>query len=535
MRRHFVSLVALLGLFGVFAYLALVLKEQGIFYFHDAGQDVESYLSAFREAHQPLMEINLADLYGRGGQIEVLDPQFDVKRLPLNLPKEMCASGDAMAASLNRGAIANCSRDGGEPGIAIPEAKQIAIERYLNAGDPLNDEWMTSPPLVSASGESYAYILTQTGRVPFNQSSWVAAHLSLFKTSELKEVMAKYRIQYPQYAAIAEFQPDELKDLIKGLPLVLTKNYLMIKNQSRLGFSPLSYWVYDVRELQSALRNDSHDLVAYTTGSYCLQRIGNSCWTYNSKTALAYVYRYAVAILILLALGCLLYLGFYLRSVREKNREQQRQRLSLQVLSHEFRTPVSSMLLLLEQLTQNPNRFEVSDQDLMIRVSSEVYRLQRIVEMSKNYLRAGSHLARFNLARIPSINAWITEFATELDPRIHCQLLKEDQAIEADIFWLKFILENLVQNAFAHGNEPVSIKLAQSRGRIYITVEDQGVCEFNSLQEMSEPFVKSSRSKGMGLGLNITKLIVDESGGKLDFAKYPTSFTLSWNQESPRQ
>lgn len=200
---------------------------------------------------------------------------------------------------------------------------------------------------------------------------------------------------------------------------------------------------------------------------------------------------------------------------------------ALQVLSHEFRTPVSAMLLLIDQLTQSQDRLSIADQDLLIRLSTEVFRLQRIIEVSKTYLQAEGRRIQLNCTEIASINAWISDYISESTLRIQCEFLKEDRKIVTDPFWLKFVLSTLIQNAFAHGKEPVFIRLKHQKEKLFIAVEDQGECEFGSLNQMSDAFVKSSRSRGMGLGLNIAKFIVDELGSEIQFSKRPTSFAIS--------
>ena len=262
-----------------------------------------------------------------------------------------------------------------------------------------------------------------------------------------------------------------------------------------------------------------------------MQKMGNGCWAYNSRHTMAYLYRYSLAILVLFGLVVLTFLGFYFKRLYEKNKAQQKHRLALQVLSHEFRTPVSALLLMLEKLTSNSSRFSLADQDLITRSSTEIFRLQRIIEVSKTYLQTESHRVHFKYVEIPSINNWICDFAHETNRNVQFQLLPLDQSVETDPFWLKFILSNLVENAFNHGQPPIYIRLARNNNQIKITVEDQGECEFTSLQEMTGAFAKSQRSQGMGLGLNITKFILDDWGTKILFSKSPTAFTLLLNEK----
>lgn len=99
-----------------------------------------------------------------------------------------------------------------------------------------------------------------------------------------------------------------------------------------------------------------------------------------------------------------------------------------------------------------------------------------------------------------------------------------------DPFWLKFVLSNLIQNAFSHGKPPVCLRLKSENRKVKITVTDQGHCEFNSLIEMTDAFIKRSRSKGMGLGLNIVKSVLDDCGVEFQFSKSPTSFSLLFSE-----
>jgi len=542
MRYHLGLFGILLVVLGLFSCLALMFDERHLFYFHNSNsnKDVGRFLSSFQKTHRPIVEINFTALYGGGGQFQVLHHLLDMTRIRLNEQAPFCGGIDLdlqpsrIGAQTYRTSQWTDPTRGGQPPVASfgdafsseHRSKREVLERFLSDVEKLPENFLTTPPFVDSSGYSYAYFLSQKGTEPFNQKQWIEQHLSFFKVSELGDILQKYQIRTPEYLTISRLVDREMEEVIKGASLILTRDYLLIKNQSRLGFSPLSYWVYERQKLYSELKNGKYDLVPYVADALCLQRIGNACWTYNSTYALGYLYRYSLVFIYFYGIVFFIFSCIYIKYVYEKNREQKRHRLALQVLSHEFRTPVSSMLLLIDRLTKEQVRFGSPDHDSMTRLSEEVFRLQRIIEVSKTYLQAESRRIQFKSVEIPSINNWISDFIGEFDSQIICELLCVDQKIEADPFWLKFVLSTLVQNAFAHGKEPVCIRLKGGEDGLKIVVEDQGDCEFNSLKQMSEAFVKSSRSKGMGLGLNIAKFIVNEWGSEIRFSKSPTSFTL---------
>jgi len=529
MKYHIAFLTGLIAVLGLFSYFVFSFNESGLFYFHRDKVDLTQVLRAFQQNTSPQLEINFSALYGRPGQMQVLHPILDVRQLKIEKVHVLCNKDTAQTFKVS-GRESSCQSTTAEINeedeSAIGTRKTAALRRFLSGKADLPENFLSTSPFVDQEGYSYAYWLVKTAASPYNEKSWVERHLSYFKISELRELLATYNISDPTYNFTAELKDSEIEMAVRGEPLILTAKYLMLRDQSSYGFSPLSYWVYDLAVFEGALKNGDYELEPLTANTFCLQRVGNACWTYSSKYALAYLYRYSVAILVMLGLVFLVFLAFYMKRLYDKNKEQQKHRLSLQVLSHEFRTPVSSMLLMIDQLTKDGRNLDLSDQELLIRISAEIFRLQRIVEVSKTYLQAEGGRIHFRPVAISSINTWIADFITESNLNIQCEPLQVDRGFTADPFWLKFILSSLVQNAFMHGAEPVSIRLESVKDVLKITVQDHGRCEYKSLNRMTEAFVKSQRSKGMGLGLNIVKYIVEDWGGEIRFSNAPTSFTL---------
>lgn len=500
-----------------------------IFLFH-ADQDVADFIESFRQHRQPIVEINFSGLYGGSGKFQVLHPLLEMERLRYEKPARACGGLEVEDDPVPMRNLFFDNNPLAEKASTVPSTKRQAIKRLAIKLEPLPEDFITTPPYVDPQGWSYAYLLIHYDLKPYNEKAWVERHLTFFKLSELKEVLQRFEIENPVFSALSRLNENEIEEVVRGSPLVLSKDYLLVRNQSRLGFSPLSYWVYDIRDLEAELKGGRYDLVPAAADAICLQRIGNACWTYSSQHALSYLYRYSLTIVVLGGLLVAVVLAWWLWRWSVKRSEHERSRLALQVLSHEFRTPVSSMLLLLEQLAQSRGGIRQEDQDLITRLSAETYRLQRIIEVSKNYLQAEGRRIRLREIEIPSLNQWTSDFCQEWREKgyeIDCQPLASDQSIKTDPFWLQFVLSNLVQNAFAHGQAPVVMRVSQARGAVRVTVEDQGECDFATLGAMTDPFVKSARSQGMGLGLNITQTILEELGGRLEFSRRPTAFTLN--------
>ena len=524
MKYHIGFLGILATVLAGLAYGALNLSERHVFLFHE-NETLEAHLAEFRKHQSPRMELNFSELYG-GGQFQILHPLLDARKARIKEPPPSCMPSDGQVTSprLLPAQIPGLDDEGL---VREQKQKEIVLASFAAGIMKLPADFLTTPPFVDHNGRSFALKLVLHGIEPYNDVNWVVQHLSFFKVSELERILEKYRIRHPQFALLSRFASGELEETIRGASVVLTSDHLLLKNESRLGFSPLSYWVYDRKDLATFLKAGSYELETFEAGAVCLEKVGNACWTYSSRHTLGFLYRSSQVVLIFLGLVFAGLLLFYLKYLYEKSREQKKHRLSLQVLSHEFRTPVSSLILLLESLRKDQDRFSIADQDLLTRASSEVFRLQRIIEVSQTYLQAEGRRIPFQEVEIASLNAWIGDFVSETGLLIESIPLACDRGITADPFWLKFVVSTLVQNAFAHGQAPVRIRLSARGDRVQITVEDEGECEFDSLKQMSDAFVKSPRSKGMGLGLNIARFIVSEWGSEIQFSKRPTAFTLS--------
>lgn len=498
----------------VFVFWAQNASQTGLLYSNESSRsEIQSAMTQFRARYEPIAEINFSEIYGNGGQFQILHPLLSFKKSHVSSCKN-CSEKQLEAEEKIETSI-------------LESEKRRQLEAFLSGSSPLPNDFFLKPPFADQQGSSYAYLISMYPGLIGDQKKWLEQHLSYFKISELKEVLEKFKINDPKFLILSRFNEREIELVIRGEEVMLTSNYILFKDQDRLGFSPLSYSVYSVNEFNQFVKSGKFEVSTETDRSACMAKVGNSCWTYNSRQTQAYFYRYSFVILMLVGLFILSVFGFYIKSLYEKNKAQIKHRLSLQVLSHEFRTPVSAMLLMMEQLAQKQNNFDTESQDLIVRISTEIYRMQRIIEVSKTYLQTESHQIRFNHAEIRSINQWSLDFSSDFGKDISCEVLSEDSPLVVDQFWFKFILTNLVQNAFVHGKPPVKMKLQKSKNRLIILIQDQGHNEFNSIEDMTQAFVKSSRSKGMGLGLNMILFILDQWGARLSFSKDPTTFTVS--------
>ncbi|MDD5145475.1 MAG: HAMP domain-containing sensor histidine kinase [Candidatus Pacebacteria bacterium] len=109
--------------------------------------------------------------------------------------------------------------------------------------------------------------------------------------------------------------------------------------------------------------------------------------------------------------------------------------------------------------------------------------------------------------------------------------------ILADSFQIKLAIENLLDNAirYVKTNGEVSIKLEKQGKNIYLEIKDNGVgIPKDDQKYIFQRFFRSEnalrhQTQGTGLGLYITKAIIEKSGGKISFKSIEnkgTTFSL---------
>ena len=206
------------------------------------------------------------------------------------------------------------------------------------------------------------------------------------------------------------------------------------------------------------------------------------------------------------------------------------QRRLLHDVSHELRSPLARLQAAADLMRQQPERAA----DFIERIQRDTGRIDTLV---------GELLA---LARL---DAGITgSLAEELDLHGMLELIADDAGFEAkakgcaveldlpgpifakgsyDLIYRA--LENVVRNAVRHspadGRIVIAARPEEKEGRVCISVADQGAgVPEADLEAIFEPFFRSGSAdafSGYGLGLAITKRIVDAHGGRIFAANRP--------------
>lgn len=402
----------------------------------------------------------------------------------------------------------------------------------------LPSNFFAEPDFIHPSGNSYAFLAYLTKRAPFITQEWIRSNLSVFKISELEKLTETIGPIGGVFGILATLTDAELASLAIGKNFTLTKNYCFTKIGGSFISTSLRYAIYLRDDFENYLRETPFTITPFSPNNSCFFRDNNFCWQYNT----AYVFKKSNMGHLIFFFSSLfitaLIVWIILNKLQVQKLEEERKKLALHVLSHEFRTPVANLLLQAEEIQKHFDSLPLSTQDPFLMIQSEIYRLQRLTQMSKNYLYVTHHnkLINFKPQKIDSLAEYLESIIV---PNVGTSdyiffNIENDISFIIDPYWPSIAIKNLIVNSSLHGKPPITItaKIVEKNKNLHlsIAVSDMGMCQFSDIDELTTEFVKGSESIGSGLGLNIVKKIVEEMSGELLFAKNPTTFTITLPQ-----
>ncbi|MBU5481620.1 sensor histidine kinase [Blautia sp. MSJ-19] len=213
----------------------------------------------------------------------------------------------------------------------------------------------------------------------------------------------------------------------------------------------------------------------------------------------------------------------YMADKLNRNGEYQRQFISN--ISHDFRSPLTSIKGYVEAMIDGTIPVEMQEKYLKI-ISYEAERLEKLTRglLTLNELDIQKRMLNVQPFDINSvIKATAASFEGSCTSRnILLELILSGQKLmaQADMEQIQQVLYNLLSNAikFSPDNSTITIETTEKNDKIFVSVKDHGIgIPKASLQKIWERFYKIDRSrgkdqKGTGLGLAIVKEIIHAHG-----------------------
>ena len=386
-------------------------------------------------------------------------------------------------------------------------------------------------------GYSFTY-LAFTSYKQFRTQGYVAHWLPYFHLKELYIIKNQIKVLIPEALQyLSQLSEGQLIQVMASvgkseLKPFLTKKWLFFPfiEPGLLPSSPPHYFynVYERAQLDKVMESSPYRLFRKTPYSRCGYSFGEMCWQYSGRYLFNMLGVTSFIIFGILLLVFILLVRFVLVTIKKDRLETEKKRLALRVLSHEFRTPITGLLLDAEPLQKEISQLSQKGQGSLLRVLDNIYRLKRLTDLSQRYLRVTESQSPLEVQKekIASLNHFIRNILDSYDQSALHWKPKGDRSLYSDPYWLDMCLRNLMENAFTHGKPPVRIDVSIVGKGVSIKIFDAGGIGKGGLTDFIQPFAKSHESRGMGLGLNIVYHVMESLGGKLRMSQDPKYFEL---------
>jgi signal transduction histidine kinase len=195
----------------------------------------------------------------------------------------------------------------------------------------------------------------------------------------------------------------------------------------------------------------------------------------------------------------------------------ERERRFVANVSHELRSPMTTVVATAELLEEHREGFEPREARLVTNLAGQTRRLARIL---LDLLEISSVTATVPVQREATDIAALVEAvlaARELD--VSSLVVGDRPIVVTDARRVERVLANLVDNATRHGDGVRQVLIAEGGGRLRIHVDDAGPgVAADDVERLFEPFARGERAEsrrveGAGLGLAIVREQAEAIGG----------------------
>lgn len=213
---------------------------------------------------------------------------------------------------------------------------------------------------------------------------------------------------------------------------------------------------------------------------------------------------------------------------KEKRQEEAKNELIVAV-SHDLKTPLTSIMGYLELLNKDKETFTKEQQEFLQIAYGKSENLKKLIDelfeytkLSNNYIKLDK--APFNMAVL--VNQIVGEhilFLSENNIKVEIQSTKEELMCSIDVKKIIRVIENLIRNVekYSYGDSTFIVKMWEDEDNIRLTFTNEGDSLKNDdLEKIFEEMYRIDKSRnveieGSGLGLPISKKIIELHGGRI--------------------
>ena len=212
---------------------------------------------------------------------------------------------------------------------------------------------------------------------------------------------------------------------------------------------------------------------------------------------------------------------------------------SLEDISHQLKTPLTSILIMVDTLLDDENMNQDTREDFLRNMKREVMNINFLVKSILKLSRLDTNTVKF-ISKKESVKEIINEAILNVSllsdlKNVKIETNLSDSFITCDYKWQIEALTNILKNSIEHSyeNNKVLIESSENNAYVKITIKDfgSGIAK-EDINHIFERFYKGKDSDydSIGIGLALSKSIIEKQNGKISVASSEngTTFTIKY-------
>ena len=213
---------------------------------------------------------------------------------------------------------------------------------------------------------------------------------------------------------------------------------------------------------------------------------------------------------------------------------------SLENISHQLKTPLTSILIMLDNIIDDPDMDENIRTDFINDIKRETTNINFLVQNILKLSKLDSNTITFNKSKnkiIDIVNDSIKNINTLCDLK-NINIITEGNNecnIYCDFKWQVEAVTNILKNAIDHSKESNKVIVKLDDNSVYSKIEIVNYGEEISEKDMHHIFERfykgeNAKSDSVGIGLALAKMIIEEDNGTISVSsnKKETKFTIKY-------
>ena len=182
-------------------------------------------------------------------------------------------------------------------------------------------------------------------------------------------------------------------------------------------------------------------------------------------------------------------------------------------VSHELRSPISSLVGIIETLQGSASKDPVSQKKFLKIMSEEAARMSRLIDdlLSLSRVEVTEHVPPDEKIKLPDIVGSAVEILRGIANKKNMTIRFEEKSelfeILGDQDELMEVFQNLIDNGIKYGDENSEIEIS--------IVDDGPGIPTEVMESLGEPFI-STRRESMGLGIFLANASITQLGGQIE-------------------